>query len=102
MVVRAIPVARMMEFARRLAVPVLDDAERARHTQMHQQHIARGEVGHQIFGSPSEPGHGLAGQPRDKILLEWKPQVFPPRLRFHDFRPLHHRLQSATDGLDFR
>ena len=54
---------------------------------MHQQHVAGGEIGHQIFGAAAEPGHGLALEPRDKILLERKPQVLAPGLRLDDFRP---------------
>ena len=68
---------------------------------MHQQHVARGQIGHQVFGAAAETGHGLALQPRDKILLERKPQVLAPGLRFHDLRPLHGRLQAAADGFDF-
>ena len=54
---------------------------------MHQQHVAGAKVGHQIFGAAAEAGHGLALQPRDKVLLEWKPQVFAPDFGFHDFDP---------------
>ena len=68
---------------------------------MHQQHVAGGKIGHQIFGAPAEPGHGLALQPRDKILLKRKPQVLAPGFGLHDFGTLHGRLQAAADGLDF-
>ncbi len=68
---------------------------------MHQEHVARGQVGHQIFGAPAEAGHGLAFEPRDKIFLKRKPQIFPAGLRLDDFRPLHGRLQAAANGLDF-
>ena len=44
---------------------------------------------------------GLAGQSCDKILLERKPQILAPGLRFRDLEPLHDRLQAAADGLDF-
>ena len=40
-------------------------------------------------------------QPRDKILLERKPQVFAPGFHFHDPGALHDGLQAAADGLDF-
>ena len=68
---------------------------------MHQQHVAGGEIRHQIFGAAAETGHGLALQPRDKILLERKPQILAPGFGLHDLRSLHGRLQAAADGLDF-
>ena len=55
---------------------------------MHQQHVAGAEIRHQIFGAAAEPGHGLAVQPRDKVLLEGKPQILAPGFRFEDFRTL--------------
>ena len=101
MIVGAILAARMMELARRCRCVALDDAKRARHAQMHQQHVTRCQVGHQIFGAAAEAGHRLSLQPFDKIFLKGKPQVFAPGLGFEDFRPLHGRLQAAADGLDF-
>jgi hypothetical protein len=68
---------------------------------MHQEHVARGEVGQKVFGSPAETGHGLARQPLDKIPLERKTQVFAPDFHFHNPKPLHDRLQAAADSLDF-
>ena len=68
---------------------------------MHQQHVAGGQIGHQIFGAAAEPGHGLAGQPRGKVFLKGKPQIFAAGLGFEDFCPFHDRLQAAADGLDF-
>jgi len=68
---------------------------------MHQQHIARGKVDQQVFGAAAETGHGLALEPRHKILLERKPQVLAPGVRLHDFGSLHYGLQAAADGLDF-
>ena len=59
------------------------------------------EVRHQIFGAAAEAGHGLAFQPRDKVLLKGKPQILAPGFRLDDFRPLHGGLQAAADGLDF-
>ncbi len=37
-------------------------AERARHAEMHQQHVAGGQIGEQIFGAAAEPADGLALQ----------------------------------------
>ncbi len=101
MIVGAILAARMVELARRGFNVVLEHAERAGHSQMHQQHVTRGQVGHQIFGAAAEPSDSLAFQPRDKVLLEGKPQVLAPGFRLDDFCPLHGRLQAPADGLDF-
>ena len=68
---------------------------------MHQQHVARGQICHQIFGAAAEAGDGLAGQARGKVFLKGKPQIFAAGFGFEDFRPLHDRLQAAADGLDF-
>ena len=38
----------------------LRDAERARHAEMHHQHVAGRQVGEQIFGAPAEPLDRLA------------------------------------------
>src|SRR5260370_28755171 len=101
MIMRAILIARMMKFARGVLFIVLDDAERARHAQMHQEHVARGQIGQQVFGAAAETRHGLARKPPDKILLEGKPQVFAPDFGLYNSRSLHDRLQAAADGLDF-
>jgi len=100
-VMRAILAARMMELAGRARLIVLDDAERARHAQMHQEHVTGAEVRQKVFGAAAEAGHGLAGKPRHKVPLERKTQVFAPDFHFHDPGSLHHRLQAAADGLDF-
>src|ERR1700716_3863551 len=101
MIVRAILSSRVVECARRVLFSVLDDAERARHAQMHQEYVARGKIGQQVFGATAETRHDLTLEPRDKILLERKPQVFSPGLGFYNLRSLHDRLQAAADGLDF-
>src|SRR5258707_624295 len=101
MIMRANMAARMAKFARRALILVLDNAKRARHAQMHQEHIARSKIGKQVLGATAETGHGLTLKPRNKILLERKPQVFAPGVRFDNFRSLHHGLQAAADGLDF-
>ena len=69
---------------------------------MHQQHVTGGEVGHQIFRAAAEPGHGLALQSGNKILLKGKAQILAPGFGLDDFRAFHDRLQAAADGLDFR
>jgi len=78
-----------------------DDAERTRHTQMHQQHIARPKIGQEIFRAPADTCDGLPLEPRHKILLQRKPQIAAPRLGFDNQRTLHRRLQPAADSFDF-
>ncbi len=40
MIVRAVLAARMVKFARRFGFALLEDAKRAGHAQMHQEHVA--------------------------------------------------------------
>ena len=68
---------------------------------MHQKHVARPEIGQQVFGATAETGHGLALEPRDKVFLERKAQVFTPRFRFQNLRSLHGWLEATADGFDF-
>ena len=56
------------------------DAERARHAEMHHQHVAGRQVGEQIFGAAAEPGHGLAFEPLREILRQRPAQVAATRL----------------------
>ena len=72
MIVGAILIARMMEFARRALDAAGNDAKRTGHAEMHQQHVAGCKIRHQVFGAASEPGQGLAFEPRHKIFLERK------------------------------
>ena len=91
----------MVEFARGFLFVVLNDAERARHAQMHQQDVSGGKVRQKVFGAAAEARHRLSRQPRRKIPLERKAQVFAPDFHFGDPPSLHDRLQAAADGLDF-
>src|SRR6185312_3591909 len=101
MVMGLVLLARVVKVAGRLLLARLPDAERAGHAQMHQQHVARGEIGQEVFGPPAEPGHGLALQAGGKILLKRKSQVPAAGFGLDDLGALHHRLQAAADGLDF-
>src|SRR6185437_738768 len=102
MIMGMVLAARMMELAWRLLVVLPEDTKRARHSQMHQQHVAGGEIDHQIFGAAAESGDGLALEPCHEVLLERKPQILAPRLDLDELGTLHRRLQSAADGFDFR
>src|SRR5579883_2342402 len=102
MVMRLVLVARMVKLARRALPARFADPKRARHAEMHQQHVAGGEAGQQIFGAAAEAGDGLAVQASRKILLKGKAQVPAAGFRLDDPGALHDRLQAAPDGLDFR
>ena len=91
------PRASMVERARR--VPCVD-AERSRHAEMHQQHVAALHVGHQVLRTAAKAAHHFALQARDKILLERKSQAVATGLDARDPLPLHHRLQAAPDGFN--
>ena len=68
---------------------------------MHQQHVTRGKIGHQIFGAAAEPGYDLTFEARHKIFLKGKPQIFAAGFGFDDSRAFHGALQAAADDLDF-
>jgi hypothetical protein len=89
-----------MKFSRHGFAVCERDTKRTRHAEMHQQHVAGGKIRQQIFGAATQPGHKLAIEPRNKILLEWKSQIAAPGLDSRDPLPLHYRLQAATDGFN--
>ena len=101
MIVRRELAALVMEVARRRGIALVQHVERARHAEMHQQHLAGGDVGQQIFGAPPDPADGLALQPVGEILREREAQVRPARLDPHETRAFHHGLQAAAHGFDF-
>jgi hypothetical protein len=68
---------------------------------MHQQHVAGGEIRHEIFCTAAEPRDDLPLEPGDEIRLEGKAQIGPAGLRDDDSRTLHDGLKAAADGLDF-
>ena len=47
---------------------------------MHHQHVAGGEVGEQIFGTPAEPLDPLAFRASDEVLRQWPAQIAAVRL----------------------
>ena len=80
----------------------LRDAERSRHAEMHHQHFSGRQVGQQVLRPATETGHGLALHPLREILRQRPAQVAPPRLHGFEARALHHRLEAAPHGFDFR
>ena len=101
MIMRAILNSGVVEFPGDCLLVVLDDAERARHAQMHQQDVSGGKVRQKVFSAATEAGHRLSRQACGKIPLERKAQVFAPDFHLGDPPSLHDRLQAAADGLDF-
>ena len=101
MVVRRELAANMMEFAGATLVAPVHHAKRARHAEVHQQHLARGEIGEQIFRTPPESFHGRALEPLVEVLRKRKAQIRPALLDPHEPRAFHHRLQAAAHCFDF-
>ena len=77
------------------------DAERARHAEMHHQHVARRQIGQQIFRAPPEPFDGLTFQALFEALRDRPAQAAMTHLDFLDCRAFHGRRQAATHGFDF-
>jgi hypothetical protein len=100
-VMRGVLGPRGVKLAGRGLVVRHDDAKRARHAQVHQQHVARGEIGHEIFCTAAQARDDLPLEPGHEIGLEGKAQIGPAGLRDDDFRTLHDGLKAAADGLDF-
>ena len=92
--------SRVMERAGRPVLVAVADAERAGHAEMHQQHVAGGEVRGEVLGAAADPGHGRAFDPSREVLRQRAAQVRPARLHLDDAGAFHHRLQSAPHGFD--
>ena len=58
----------VMQFGHAGPVTAAADAKRPRHAEMHQQHVARAEIGQKIFGAAAEPRNGLPGKPLGRNL----------------------------------
>ena len=100
-VVRGKLAALVVEVARRRGVALVQHVERARHAEMHQQHLAGRDIRQQVFGAPADAADGLALEPVGEVLRKRKAQVRPARLDAHEARALHHGLQAAAHGFDF-
>src|ERR1700728_2474539 len=77
------------------------DMKRARHAQMHDQDVAGGEVGDEIFRAPADAGYLLAFQPLRKVLGQRPAQVAAPDLDLDEARVLHRRLEATAHRLNF-
>ena len=100
-VVRSVLRAVVVIAAGRSVAVLLRDPKRARHAEMHQQHVAGGKIGEEILGAAAEPFDRLALEPGGEILRQRPAQIAAPRLDLGEARALHDRLQAAADGLDF-
>ena len=83
-----------------LAVPA-KDMERARHAEMHEQHVAGRQIGQQIFGPPAEAGDGVAFEAAGEILRQRPAQIAAVNLDLGEARALHRRLEAAAHRFDF-
>ncbi len=99
-VVRDVLVALTM-IAAEPTVFFLEDMKRAGHAEMHDQHIARRQIGEQVFGAPADAGDGLARKPARKILRQRPAQIAAPDLDLDEALAFHGRLEASAHGLDF-
>ncbi len=81
---------------------VLGDAKRSRHAQMHQQHIAGGEIDQEVFGAAADSGDRLALQPRREVGRQRPAQIAPARLHVSKRAPCMTGSRPAPHRLDFR
>ena len=101
MVMLQMPRSFVMIAGGRLLVAAAEDVKRAGHAEMHQQHLAGGQVGEQILGAPPEPGAGRSFDALHEVFRKRKAQVAAPRLDLGEARAFHHRRKAAAHGLDF-
>ena len=80
--------------ARRVLALTLENMERARHAEMHHQHVAGRQIGEQIFGPPAHAGHGCAFEALGEILRQRPAQVAAMHLDLGEARALHRRLAA--------
>src|SRR3954469_7405378 len=67
---------------------------------MHDQHVAGGEVGQEVFPAPAETLDGFPFQMVNEAGGQRPAQVAAPRLHLRKTRAFHDRLQAATHGFD--
>src|SRR5215472_13404328 len=73
--------ARMMEFARRPLLAVMAHSERARHAEVHEQHVAGGKVRREVFGAAADARDGLAFEPLHEVARQLRGQARAARFR---------------------
>ena len=78
------------------------DAERSRHAEVHDQDIARRELGQQILSTAAKRLHRLALEARGKFPRQSNSQIRTAHQNPLEARPFHDRLQRAAHRFDFR
>jgi hypothetical protein len=93
--------ALVMVAAEFFAALAAEDVKRAGHPEMHDQHLAGGEIGEQKLAAAAEAGDGLALELLDEIDRQRPAQIAAARLDFAKALALHHRRQAAAHRLHF-
>ena len=101
MVVGARAARLVMELAGHPRRAALRDEEAPGHAEMHDQHLAGGEIGEEVFGAPAERDHLLALEARGEALGKGQAQIRTALLDLVEARADHRGLEAAADGLDF-
>ena len=78
----------------------VEHPERARHAQMHDQHLARGEIGEQIFGAAAKRFDARPDQPPREIRRQRPAQVLAVGLNRQEGGALHRRGKAPPDRFD--
>ena len=78
------------------------NVKRARHAEVHEQHVAGGKIDQEIFGAPAEPGHQLACQAVGEIFCQRPAQIAAANLNPRDAFARHRLFKAAADRFHFR
>ena len=71
-----------------------------RHAQMHQQCLAGGQIGQNVFRPPPQRQNPRAGQPFGHPFGEGPAQIRAVDGGLRDHLPLHHGRKATADGFD--
>ena len=91
----------LMVIAAELPVFFAKNMKRSGHTEMHQQHVAGGQICEQIFGAPADTRDGPAVEPLRKILRQWPAQIAAANLDLGKALAFHGRFEAAAYCFDF-
>ena len=96
----------VMLFRRRMGVVeragcIARNQDAARHAQMDQKRLIRGQIGKDVFRPPRQPQDPRARQPPGHAFGQRKAQVGAPDVGCHDHPPLDHGHQAAAHGFHF-
>lgn len=82
-------------------LPCRLDAEPSGHAQVHDQGLARGQIGEQIFPAARERAHGLTAKPAHEVGGKGLTQILPVEDHAIEARTSQRRFQCPPDTLDF-